>query len=200
MGDGSSLTEDEAEERALLAAVRSGDERAFERLVARHAPSVFRIVAGHLGPTDAEDAAQEVFTRVYLGLKGYKGEARLSTWIFRVATNVALTRASKKRRRDPVRPFEEEPPSSAPPPGEELLAQERREAVRRAVEQLPEEQRSVVLLRSEGLSFEEVARVLGILRPTAESRMARAKERLRAILERFMSGDESKNTDQRERD
>jgi len=191
MGDAGSLREDEAEERALLAAVRTGDPRAFERIVELHAPSVFRIVAGHLGSDEAEDAAQEVMTRVYLGLKGYKGEARLGTWIFRVATNVALTRGRKRRQRAPQGSTGElasvvDGRADAAPPEETLLARERREAVRRAVEQLPEDQRAVVLLRTEGLSFEEVARVLGILRPTAESRMARAKDRLRAMLERFV--------------
>lgn len=161
-----------------------GDERsAFERIVEEHAPAVYRIVSGHLGAGDAEDAAQEVFTRVYLGLPGFKGESSVATWIFRIATNVALTRARRRKSRPRAQALGDEPGDHRGGPDDAAATQECREAVRRAVEQLPEDQRAVVVLRCfEGLSFEEVASVLGILRPTAESRMARAKERLRGLL------------------
>ncbi len=186
----------------------------FERIVEEHSAAVYRICAGHLGTQsgarggaeDAEDAAQEVFTRIYLGLKTFKGESSVGTWIFRIATNVALTRARRRRSRPRTVSLEAEGTHQAPPgsatataasaaasgaddPGEALEASERREAVRRAIAQLPEDQRAVVLLRSEGLSFEDVARILGILRPTAESRMARAKERLRVLLQRYVQGE-----------
>src|SRR5581483_8585754 len=100
---------------------------------------------------------------------------QLSTWIFRVATNVSLTRSKQRRRRRPAVALEavSEPAAREAPGGLETLeAEERREAVRRAVRELPEEQRAVAVLRGlEGFSFEEVARILGIKRPTAESRM-----------------------------
>ena len=190
MGATGGLTEDRDEEDSLLARARSGDGSAFEQLVELHAPAVYRIVAGHLGETDAEDAAQEVFTRIFLGLKGFKGDARFATWVYRIATNVALTRGKKKRRRlgfeNSASPAPE-PEAGEPGPHESLARGEQRDAVRSAIEQLPEEFRAVVVLRGiEGLPFEEVARVLGILRPTAESRMARAKERLRTLLGRIM--------------
>ena len=84
----------EADEQALVAAARAGDADAFERLVARHADAVYRVCAGHLGAQDAEDAAQEVFLRIHQGLAGFEGSSQLSTWIFRVATNVSLTRSA----------------------------------------------------------------------------------------------------------
>jgi RNA polymerase sigma-70 factor (ECF subfamily) len=159
------------------------DHSAFERIVEEHAPAVYRIVAGHLGSGEAEDAAQEVFTRVYLGLPGFKGESAVATWIFRIATNVALTRAKRRKKRPRAGTLDDEPAEPRGGPEDDLATRERREAVRRAVEQLPEDQRAVVVLRSfQGLSFDEVAQVLGILRPTAESRMARAKERLKGLL------------------
>lgn len=171
--------------------LRADDHSAFEQIVEQHAPAVYRICAGLMGArhgdADAEDAAQEVFTRVFTGLPGFKGESSVSTWIFRIATNVALTRVKRRRSRPRAQALVDEPNEPRAGPQDALAAQERREAVRRAVEQLPEEQRAVVVLRGfEGLSFEEVAQVLGILRPTAESRMSRAKERLRGLLGDFM--------------
>lgn len=182
----------EADEQALVAAARSGDAAAFERLVARHADAVFRVCAGHLGAQDAEDAAQEVFIRIHQGLAGFQGDSQLSTWIFRIATNVSLTRSKQRRRRRPAASLDGahgtlEVAAATATPREELEDEERREAVRRAVAELPEDQRAVAVLRGlEGFSFEEVARILGIKRPTAESRMNRAKEKLKRALPKWL--------------
>jgi RNA polymerase sigma-70 factor (ECF subfamily) len=181
---------EESDDRGLAAAARSGDRAAFERIVERYAGRVFGIVAGHLGREDAEDAAQEVFIRVYRGLSGFGGESSLSTWIFRIATNVAIARARRLRARPRASPLDEalSPPASGWDPADAAATEERREAVRRAVRLLPEKERAVAVLRGlEGLSFPEVARALGIGRPTAESRMARAKKRLRSMLGRWLS-------------
>jgi RNA polymerase sigma-70 factor (ECF subfamily) len=179
----------DADEQALVAAARSGDAAAFERLVARHADAVFRICAGHLGAQEAEDAAQEVFIRVHSGLAGFQGTSQLGTWIFRVATNVSLTRSRQRRRRPRPTALDSAPEASShePSPDQGLEDDERRDAVRRAVRELPEEQRAVAVLRAlEGLPFEDVARILKIKRPTAESRMNRAKEKLRSTLKKWL--------------
>ena len=177
-------------EPALLAAARGGDARAFETLVALHADAVWRVAAAHVGPDEAEDAAQEVFVRVHQGLRGFAGDSRFSTWIYRIATNVALTRAKRLRmRRATQRPMDgaAEPAARGAEPGDRAADEERRDAVRRAIEALPEKERAVAVLRGlEELSFEEVAQVLGIRRPTAESRMARAKERLKGLLKKWV--------------
>jgi RNA polymerase sigma-70 factor (ECF subfamily) len=183
----------EADEQALVAAARAGGTAgaiAFERLVERHADAVYRVCAGHLGAQEAEDAAQEVFLRVHQGLAGFHGDSQLSTWIYRVATNVSLTRSRQRRRRP--RPASLDTTLEAATPSareglEELESLERRDAVRQAVRELPEEQRAVAVLRAlEGFSFEEVARILGIKRPTAESRMNRAKEKLKRALQKWL--------------
>jgi len=182
----------EDEDPALLAAARAGDAKAFEALVGRHADAVWRVLAGHLGPdaAEVEDAAQEVFVRMHQGLRGFAGDSRLSTWVFRIATNVALTRAKRVRvRRGRTAPIEAagEPAARGPSPDERAAGEERRDAVRRAIEALPEKERAVAVLRGlEEMPFEEIARVLGIQRPTAESRMARAKERLRSLLKGWL--------------
>src|SRR4051812_18395227 len=105
------------------------DHSEFERIVEEHAPAVFRIVAGHLGAQEAEDAAQEVFTRVYTGLPSFKGESNIATWIFRIATNVALTRGRRRRSRPPAQALVDEPREQGGGPDDALAAQERREAV-----------------------------------------------------------------------
>jgi RNA polymerase sigma-70 factor (ECF subfamily) len=129
--------------------------------------------------------AQDVFLKVVQGLPSFDGRARLGTWIHRIATNAGLNhlRTRKRRRGAANLSREADVPSTAPSPDAELHAREEETALARALETLPEEFRAVVVLRVQrGLSFEEIARVLGIQRPTAESRMARAKDKLRALL------------------
>jgi len=154
-----------------------------------HAPSVYSIARGYVDAQEADDLVQDVFLRVVQGLPLFDGRSRLATWIFRVATNVGLNAIRTRRRRPrpatlapdaPIRASEPEPPA-------ELDARDERAAFERALDALPEEFRAVVVLRvHRGLSFEEIASVLGIARPTAESRMARAKEKLRTILEPWL--------------
>jgi len=175
-------TSETSDEAALITRARAGDDAAFAQIVAEHAGAVFRIACGLLDGSDAEDVTQEVFIRVHRGLPGFRGGSKLSTWIYRIATNVALKR--RRRRRVATVPMESaEPRSDQPDPSANLHHAERRQLLHSALEQLPEPQRAVVVLRGlEGLSFQEVAHVLGIQRPTAESRMARAKQKLRLIL------------------
>jgi RNA polymerase sigma-70 factor (ECF subfamily) len=184
--------DEDTEDRRLALAARSGDEVAFARLVERYAARVYAVVAGHVGRAEAEDAAQEVFVRAHRGLAGFAGEAKLSTWIFRIATNVGLSRAGARRGPGPLpKGTDLDVPASGPAPDEAAAREERRAAVRRAVAELPERERAVAVLRAfEGLAFDEIARVLGIPRATAESRMARARERLRERLGRWLDRDE----------
>ena len=170
------------DENLLLLHV-AGEPDSFRELLERHQPWVYRFLLARVrSPELAEELCQDVFLRVSRGAKGFRGKAKLSTWIFRIATNVALKR--RKRRRVATVSMEAvEPPSHRPDPSVALHQAERRELLHRALDQLPEPQRAVVVLRGlEGLSFQEVANVLGIQRPTAESRMARAKQKLRTIL------------------
>jgi RNA polymerase sigma-70 factor (ECF subfamily) len=161
------------------------DRSAFETIVRDHAPAVYAIVLGYVDRREADDVAQEVFLRVVQGLPTFDGKSRLATWIFRVATNVGLNHVRSRRRKPAPQalPDDGAVPSRAPDPATELFEREERAAFRRALEELPEEFRAVVVLRiHKGLSFDEIAEVLDIPRPTAESRMARAKDKLRALL------------------
>lgn len=157
-----------------------------------HAGAVYSVVLGFARGPEADDLAQDVFLRLVQGLPGFQGQARLSTWVHRVATNVGLNHLRGRRRRPPPQRLAEDAPliASGPGPARELDAREEREAFRRALEELPPELRAVVVLRvHRGLPFQEIASVLEIPRPTAESRMARAKERLRARLRPHLGRD-----------
>jgi RNA polymerase sigma-70 factor (ECF subfamily) len=178
----SAETSDEVDAR-LVKRAAAGDAAAFRELVLKHVDAVHRVVVGHIGPGEGEDATQEVFLRMHRGLPGFEGRSRFTTWLYRIATNVGLKR---RRRRWPFRRAGRslaERPSEAPGPDALALARERREEVARAVGALPESLRSVVILRGfEGLSWEEIASVLDIGVSTAEARMARAKRLLRVLL------------------
>jgi RNA polymerase sigma-70 factor (ECF subfamily) len=179
-----------------VARSRGGDAAAFERIVDVHSAAVYRICEGMLGASEAEDAAQEAFVRVHAGLASFRGDSKLSTWIHRVTTNVALKRAAKRRRRPAAAGLDAaaEVAATGPSPEAGVDAEERRAALRRALDQLPPEQRAVVVLRGlEGLPFDVVARTLGIPEPTAQSRMSRAKARLRELLGRLLPDEPGSN-------
>jgi RNA polymerase sigma-70 factor (ECF subfamily) len=165
----------------------SGGGYDFDAIVSQHADAVYRITARHLGAGEAEDATQEVFLLVHRDLHRFRGQSALRTWIYRIATNVSLKRIRRRGRR----PFLErlgvrEPAADVPAPDAEAGREEKRAALRAALERLPEAQRAVVVLRMQGVPFAEVARTLGIRQPTAESRMARAKAKLRDLLAEWM--------------
>ncbi len=150
---------------------------------------VFGVALRMLGNrADAQDVAQEVFLRAHRALHDFRGDARLSTWLYAIASRLCLTRlAAGERRR--VRHGEEslgrlwDP--LADPAGSAEQA-ERESALYRAIAQLPEERRLVVVLRDlEGLSYEEIAAILNLELGTVRSRLHRARLDLKEKLERF---------------
>lgn len=177
----------------LLAATAAGEAGAFEALVHRHQDRVIGVCQRLLGEReDARDAAQDVFLKVYRKAGSFRPRARVSTWIYRIAVNLCLNRL---RRRKLVRflplagsdraPGEEDdgpergPEDPAPGPEATLEARRRWAATRRAIDALPESQRAVlVLARFEGLSYKEIADVLGITVGAVESRLFRAMRNL----------------------
>lgn len=169
----------------LVAYARRGDRRALEKLLARHRPRVVQLARRVLRDGDAaEDVAQEVLAAVCRAIGDFRGGARFSTWLHRVATNHALNhlRAHRRRDRGEGRAAEtavvllEEP---APPRERE----ESRERVRAAIEALDPLFRTCILLRDvDGLSYEEIARRTGLPRGTVKSRIHRARARIEGTL------------------
>jgi RNA polymerase sigma-70 factor (ECF subfamily) len=191
------------DERALLERLRSGDESAFESLVAQHDGSLHR-VARTFVRTDAaaDDVVQETWLGVLRGLQGFEGRSSLRTWIFRILVNTARTRARREARSLPFSALEQddgpavEPAafgpdgrwSSAPPrlegdPESGLLGGELRTRLLEAVEGLSPDQRAVITLRDlVGMPAAEVCDLLGVTDANQRVLLHRARSRVRAAL------------------
>jgi RNA polymerase sigma-70 factor (ECF subfamily) len=179
-----------ADDHALLARLRAGDARAFEDMVIRHQHRVFGVALRMLGRrAEAEEIAQETFLRAHRSLDTFRGDARLSTWLYAIASRLCLNRlASADRRR--VR-HDEEALARAADEGAtataELERREREAAVRRAIGELSDERRIVLVLADlEGLSYEDIATALALPLGTVRSRLHRARMDLRQRLEELL--------------
>jgi RNA polymerase sigma-70 factor (ECF subfamily) len=175
-----------------LARVAAGDAEAFAPLVESHQLRLLRLCERLLGDAEeARDAAQEVFLKAYRKAGEVRPRGQVYTWLYRIAVNHCL---NKLRRRKLVRflrleePGDAErhhaafdPPDPAADPAAALEARRRWAATQRAIARLPENQRAVlVLIRFEGLSYQQTAEVLGITAGAVESRLVRAMRRLEA--------------------
>jgi RNA polymerase sigma-70 factor (ECF subfamily) len=181
----------ETDESAFLRELRGGSRAAFEKLLDRYERRVYNLVLRMLGdPSDAEDAAQEVFVHVYRSLKGFQGKSRLDTWIHRIAVNVCLQR--RRKRKLPTVELMEEDLLSTPEddPFRSAAREELSRQVAGALEELTEAQRDVVLLHGmQGLSYAEVAEVLSCPVGTVKSRLNAAFKRLRQVLGSYVAAD-----------
>ena len=176
-----------------LARVAAGDAGAFSLLVERHQERLLHLCERLLGDAeDARDAAQEVFLKAFRKAGEVRPQGQVYTWLYRIAVNHCLNRL---RRRKLVRflrwedPEDRDAPAFDPPdpgadPAAALEARRRWQATRRAIGQLPENQRAVlVLVRFEGLSYKQAAEVLGITEGAVESRLFRAMRRIETAQE-----------------
>ena len=170
--------------------LRAGDRGAFEDLVRAQQHRVYGLALRMLGnPAEAQDVAQEVFIRAHRGLPEFRGDARLSTWLYTIASRLCLNRLAGSERRL-TRHGEEtlrQLADARPGPDEAMERGELEEALHRAIAELPEERRVVVVLRDvEGLAYEEIADVLALPVGTVRSRLHRARLDLKEKLERFL--------------
>jgi RNA polymerase sigma-70 factor, ECF subfamily len=151
------------DDRALVEACLSGQPAAFDVIVERHRRSVYllcyRFVSSH---EDASDLSQDIFLRAYRGLRSFRGQSSLATWLYRIGVNVCLNRVSAKKPRSESiedRQFVDDKAESAP---DRLLKDERGARVRAAIAQLPRKQRVTLVLRMyHEMSHQEIADVLG---------------------------------------
>jgi RNA polymerase sigma-70 factor (ECF subfamily) len=183
-------TDEQLVERAI-----AGDTDAFGEVVRRWERKIYALAYGFTGSVeDARDAAQETFVAAYRNLRNFRGEAKVSSWLHRIAVNQCITRQRRARVRSETG-IEDAVESS----GESFLStgetcsparaaegKERTEAVRRAVAALTPELREVVLLKEfEGLTFQEIAEALQVPLSTVKSRLYTALRQLRMRLEKF---------------
>jgi RNA polymerase sigma-70 factor (ECF subfamily) len=174
----------------LVDRLRQGDRGAFEELVRRYQNRVFGVSFRMLGNrADAEEVSQELFLRVYRKVGDFRGDSKLSTWLYAIASRLCLNRLASGR----VRPTHEVDDavlgieSSDADPGEDLERAEVQAALQRAIAELPEERRIVVVLRDlEGLAYEDIAHALGLEIGTVRSRLHRARAELKGKMERFL--------------
>src|SRR5262250_3448590 len=184
------MREAAGDDKGLLARLRAGEARAFEELVRTYQHRVFSVALRMLGSrSDAEDVAQEVFLRVHRAIGEFRGEAKLSTWLYAITSRLCLNRLTTGERRM-ARQGEEiltRLASREVGPAEEMERTELETALHRAIADLSEERRIVIVLRDlEGLSYEEIAAALELELGTVRSRLHRARMDLRDKLERFL--------------
>jgi RNA polymerase sigma-70 factor (ECF subfamily) len=189
-------------DEALLDLARQHDDAAVRTLIRRHNQRLFR-AARSIVRTDAEaeDVVQETYVRAFTHLDSFRGEARLSTWLTRIALNEALGRVRRRRptvdidridletddAMSRVLPFPS--PSAAPNPEVGVARNQMRVVLERAVDGLPDDFRTVFVLRDvEGLSTEETAEQLGILPQTIKTRLFRARRLMRVAIQKELGG------------
>ena len=166
------------DDQELLDRARNGDPTAFDTIVDRFERRVFavalRICRHH---EDARDVTQDVFVTALRALKGFRGEAQLSTWFHRVAVNASLDLVRKRRRRDHSSVDElAEHASPAPGPESEAIESIRAAEVHRALGLIPHDQRALIVLHDlQGLDYTECAEALEIPLGTVKSRLHRAR-------------------------
>jgi RNA polymerase sigma-70 factor (ECF subfamily) len=172
----------EAEDRALVVRSQRGDAIAFASLVDRHKSRVLTVCAHLLGNLeDAKDVTQETFLRAFVGLSGFRNDARFSTWLCRIAANLSLN--ALRRRRPRPEALDDTTSDGEPAPDVALARRERGLRVREALQRLsPELRLSVVLCDTVGLSYAEIAECTRVPLGTVKSRISAARETLRRLL------------------
>lgn len=196
-------SEDETEEARFVARLQARDESAFNELVIAYERRVFALVFRMLGRREeAEDLAQEVFVQVFKAIDQFRGESKLSTWIFRIAVNLCKNKAKYLSRRrvgeqDDVHEMADRVSGDGGKgvtvsggirrPDEVLEGMQLERIVKRAIEQVDPDFREVLILRDvEDMSYDEIAEVTGLAEGTVKSRIFRARAQLRALVEKAL--------------
>lgn len=193
---------DEREEAALIERLRARDETAFNELVRAYERRVFGLMLRMLGRREeAEDLAQEVFVQVFKAIDQFRGDSKLSTWIYRIGVNLCKNHSKYLQRRhandqDEFEPLAERAPMSSAKgttvgdiarPDEMLVGRQIEVIVQRAIDSLDPEFKEALILRDvEDLSYEEIAQITGVPDGTVKSRIHRARAQLKAIVEQAL--------------
>ena len=193
------MSADQDPDAALMLRVKRGDLAAFESLVEKYKQPVLNLIWRTLGDAaEAEDLTQNVFIQAYRSAERYQASAKFSTWLFTIARNLCLNEI-RRRSRHPSEPLEASgtDPDGVParqyedlratPPPEALLQEELIHQIQRALSELPENQRTAILLfREQDMSYEEIAAVLGTSLSATKSLIHRGREYLKQKLKPYL--------------
>lgn len=165
----------------------------FDRLLAEHAPRVYGFVCRLVGPDAADDVAQEVWIAIYRALPRFRGDSRVTTWMFSIATRVSQRHRRRYRRSLP--PADEAAAEAvidlAAGPETRALGGELAKVVKQAIDRLPDGQREALHLRQiEGCSYQEIADILGVPVGTVRSRLHHGTAHLADLLRPYLEGDD----------
>ena len=184
-------------DHALIEQTKQGDEAAFAEIVSRYRNPLtnylFRMLNDY---EEAVDLAQETFVRVYFAIERYHTDYAFSTYIYRIATNLAISEIRRRKRRKLMSltgffQYEGEevdfhPPDKKPLPDADMLEEEQKAVIARAIATLPDKYRAPIILRDvEGLSYEEIAGVMQLGLGTTKSRISRARGLLKDKLKNY---------------
>jgi RNA polymerase sigma-70 factor, ECF subfamily len=193
----------------LVKRIRTGDQRAFRMLVERYQRKVYAVALGMLkDKEEAMDVSQEAFVKVYKYLDHFKGDSSFYTWLYRITVNVCID--VLRKRGGAGRPSDVEFDEAVQHdlaeanigalgtrlgtnPQKSALRRELAEKIQEALEQLPEKHRAILLLREiEGMSYEDLARILEIPKGTVMSRLFHARAKVQKILTEYLELDDQK--------
>lgn len=195
------MSEGTGDDRGLVRAAQKGDDQAFRQLVERYQRRIYQLALGMTkDPDDAMDIAQETFVRVHKYLPSFKGDSSFFTWTYRIATNLCLDAQRRKSRMERVDSDEGDeaeieaamdPPSHAlAGPQRQALNEELKAKIDEALSGLSPNHRAILLLREvDGLSYEELAKVLDIRKGTVMSRLFHARLKMQNKLREYLGDD-----------
>ncbi|WP_010252495.1 RNA polymerase sigma factor [Acetivibrio cellulolyticus] len=182
-------------ERNLVEKSKSGDVEAFEQLIESCQKKVFNIAYRMIGNyDDANELAQEVFIKAFRSIKKFKGDSLFSTWIYKVTANVCLDEIRRRKKKMVVSLDEEieysdgevkrQIADNAPTPDIAAETNEVKNAVNKSIQELPEDYKSIIILRDiQGFSYEEISKIFNCPEGTVKSRINRARQALKKILQ-----------------
>ena len=194
----STVPEEKPSDHQLIEATKNGDENAFAEIVARYRNPLTNYLFRFLNDyEEAVDLAQETFVRVYFAIDRYHTQYAFSTYVYRIATNLAISEIRRRKRRrlmsltglfqaDEDSEVEFQPADKAALQDTQIVDDERDRTIARAIAALPEKYRVPIILRDiEGKSYDEVAEIMGLGLGTTKSRISRGRGLLREKLEHY---------------
>ena len=181
-----------------LRRAQRGDAQAFEELVTPYEGMVWRVCWHYTGHTeDARDCAQEALLKAWRSIGSYRRDCSVESWLYRICASVCVDFLRSRRRRgdEPLGAMMEEgfdPPDGSATPDQSVIARQERETLRRAIDLLPEDMRTVLILYAlEKRRYEEIAVITGTAVGTVKSRLSRARQKLQEILSEWEQSGET---------